>query len=115
MQLQIKELKYQSSLELDERTFDRLRTIPIAEEIVRHARQDLVKRLDDYEFDHPELFQQVVEFIDKKIMPIVAAVTTLLLSLACSAHLQTQGEPAVPAEGDPEAAERAEKGYFSSR
>jgi len=67
----VKELAYQSSLELDPKTYDRLRHLPLAREIIVHARQDLVRRLDDYEFDQPELFQHVVEFIDQKIMPIV--------------------------------------------
>jgi adenylate kinase len=67
----LKELQYQSSLELDPRTYDRLRSLPVASQIVVHARQDLVKRLDGYEFEHPELFAQVVSFIDKKMMPIV--------------------------------------------
>jgi adenylate kinase len=67
----VKELKYQSSLELDPATHDTLRGIPVAEEIVIHARQDLVKRLDSYQFDHGELFAKVVTFVDGKIMPIV--------------------------------------------
>ncbi|HEY0945894.1 MAG TPA: nucleoside monophosphate kinase [Opitutaceae bacterium] len=67
----LKELQYQSSLELDPRTHDRLRVIPVASEIVVHARQELVKRLDSYELEQPELFGKVVGFIDKKIMPIV--------------------------------------------
>jgi adenylate kinase len=65
------ELQYQSSLELDPRTFDRLRRLPLASEIVLHARQELVKRLDSYEFEHAELFQKVVAFIEKKMMPII--------------------------------------------
>ena len=65
------EMRYQSSLELDERTFDRLRTIPIAEEIVRHARQDLVKRLDDYAEHHEELFATICDHINEKFMPII--------------------------------------------
>jgi adenylate kinase len=67
----LKELDYQSSLELDPKTYDRLRHLPLAREIVVHARQDLVRRLDDYEFEQSELFQQVVVFIDERIMPIV--------------------------------------------
>ncbi|MDF1811209.1 MAG: nucleoside monophosphate kinase, partial [Verrucomicrobiales bacterium] len=54
------ELQYQSSLELDPRTFDRLRDIPLASEIVIHARQQLVKRLDEYELNHKEMFSRVV-------------------------------------------------------
>ena len=67
----VNELAYQSSLELDPKTYDRLRHLPLAREIIVHARQDLVRRLDDYEFDQPELLQRVVEFIDQKIMTIV--------------------------------------------
>jgi adenylate kinase len=67
----VRELEYQSSLELDPRTFDRLRGLPLASEIVRHARQDLVRRLDGYEVEQPEIFGRVVEFIEGKMMPIV--------------------------------------------
>src|SRR6516164_4805524 len=68
----VRELEYQSSLELDPRTFDRLRGLPLASEIVRHARQDLVRRLDGYEVEQPETFARVIEFIESKMMPIVA-------------------------------------------
>ncbi|EIQ01714.1 adenylate kinase-like kinase [Opitutaceae bacterium TAV1] len=67
----LKELQYQSSLELDPLTHDRLRAIPVADELIVHARQELVKRLDDYEFNHAGLFAKVVAFIEKKILPIV--------------------------------------------
>jgi adenylate kinase len=65
------ELAYQSSLELDPRTYDHLRTLPLASEIVVHARQELVKRLDGYALSHPETFARIIAFIEKKIMPIV--------------------------------------------
>ena len=67
----VKELEYQSTLELDPRTVDRLRSVPVASEIIIHSRQELVKRLDSYEFGQPELFAQVVTFVTRKIMPIV--------------------------------------------
>lgn len=67
----VKELEYQSTLELDPRTVDRLRGIRVASEIVIHARQELVRRLDEYELAHSARFNQVVAFIEKKIMPIV--------------------------------------------
>lgn len=67
----VKELEYQSSLELDPRTFDLLRKLPLASEIIRHARQDLVRRLDSYKFEKPELMQAVVTFIEEKMMPII--------------------------------------------
>lgn len=67
----LEELQYQSSLELEQRTYDRLRPLPLAEEIIRHARQELVKRLDSYELVHTELFVQVVQIIKTKFMPII--------------------------------------------
>ena len=67
----LKELKYQSSLELDPRTFERLRDVPLAEELVVHGRQELVKRLDSYEFEHTELLSQIVDLVKTKFMPIV--------------------------------------------
>jgi adenylate kinase len=67
----VRELEYQSSLELDPRTFDRLRRLPLASDIVKHARQDLVRRLDGYELERPEAFARVIEFIEAKMMPIV--------------------------------------------
>jgi adenylate kinase len=67
----LKELKYQSSLELDPRTFERLRALPLAEELVIHGRQELVKRLDSYELEHTELLSQIVELVKTKFMPII--------------------------------------------
>lgn len=67
----LKELQYQSSLELDPRTHERVRSLPLASQIVVHARQELVKRLDTYELAHKDLFEKVIQVIDRKIMPIV--------------------------------------------
>lgn len=67
----LNELEYQSTLELDPRTVDSLRAIPVASEIIVHARQEMVRRLDGYEVEHPALFKKVVGFIARKIMPIV--------------------------------------------
>jgi adenylate kinase len=82
------ELEYQSSLELDPRTYDRLRTLPLASEIIVHARQELVKRLDGYELGHPEVFQRVVTLIEKKMMPIITR-------HALSGHANINSEDAV--------------------
>ncbi|MFK8110729.1 MAG: nucleoside monophosphate kinase [Rubripirellula sp.] len=67
----LEELEYQSSLELDPRTFESLRRIPLASEIISHARRELVTRLDGYEIEHPKLFHEVVNFIEERMMPIV--------------------------------------------
>ena len=67
----LRELQYQSSLELHAKTYDRLRALPLAEEIVVHARQQLVNRLDSYELENNELFVKVVNLIQSKFMPII--------------------------------------------
>ncbi len=67
----VRELEYQSSLELDPRTFDILRKLPLSNEIIRHARQDLVRRLDSYVVEQPEKLDKVIKFIESKMMPII--------------------------------------------
>lgn len=67
----VKELQYQSSLELELKTYDRLSPLPLAEDIIVHARQELVRRLDSYEIEHTELFEYVVGIIKNKFMPII--------------------------------------------
>lgn len=66
------ELQYQSSLELEPDTFELIRGIPIASELVLHARQELVKRLDSYSRDHRELFCEIVDLINSKFIPIIS-------------------------------------------
>lgn len=79
------ELEYQSTLELDSRTVDRLRGVPVASQIVIHARQELVKRLDGYELEHAALFARVVAFIEEKIIPIV-----LRHAISGTAHINSE-------------------------
>jgi len=79
------ELEYQSTLELDSRTVDRLRGVPVASQIIIHARQELVKRLDGYELEHGPLFAGVVTFIEEKILPIV-----LRHAISGTAHINTE-------------------------
>ncbi len=67
----INELKYQSSLELEQATFDCLSRIPVASRIIQHARQELVRRLDDYQAQETDLFDRVVTIVMEKFMPIV--------------------------------------------
>jgi adenylate kinase len=79
------ELEYQSTLELDSRTVDRLRGVPVASQIIVHARQELVKRLDSYELEHGALFAKVIAFIEQKILPIV-----LRHAISGTAHINTE-------------------------
>jgi adenylate kinase len=81
----LKELNYQSTLELDPRTVDQLRGVPVANMIIVHARQELVKRLDSYALEHRALFAQVTAFIEKKIIPIV-----LRHAISGIAHINTE-------------------------
>lgn len=67
----LEELKYQSSLELEPRTYDRLRVLPLAKDITLHARQELVRRLDSYELDQTELFDKIVRMINDKFIEII--------------------------------------------
>lgn len=66
-----KELEYQSSLELDPRTYEVLQNLPEASQVVKHARRDLVYRIDRYRLEYPNLFDEVATLIEEKIMPIV--------------------------------------------
>jgi adenylate kinase len=81
----LKELRYQSPLELDPRTVDKLRIIPVASSIIVHARQELVKRIDSYALEHGELLEKVVTFIEKKMMPII-----LRHAISGVAHINTE-------------------------
>ncbi len=67
----LRELKYQSSLELDRSTFEQIRGIALASEIVVHARQELVKRMDAYAREQGDLFSRVIELIASRFMPII--------------------------------------------
>lgn len=67
----VDELRYQSSLELDQPTYDRIAAIPIASQLVLHARQELVQRLIDYEHNHTKLFKQVVVLIKEVFIPVL--------------------------------------------
>ncbi len=67
----VAELRYQSSLELDEATYDRISRVPVASSLALHARQDLIGRLEDYEHHHTELFEEVMKFVETKFVPII--------------------------------------------
>jgi adenylate kinase len=65
------EFQYQSSLELGHQTFDIIHHIPLATEVTRHARQELVRRLDSYEHAAPERFKEVAAFIQARVVPVI--------------------------------------------
>jgi adenylate kinase len=67
----IREFTYQSSLELSHEVFDLIRHIPEASQLARHARQELVERLERYQEEHKPLFERVVKFVEEKMIPII--------------------------------------------
>lgn len=79
------EMDYQSSLELDPRTYDALSPLPLASDITFHARRDLVYRLDRYEIGNPTLFHKVIAFIENHIIPVVKP-----HAIAGRAHINTE-------------------------
>ncbi len=67
----LKELRYQSSMELSDDTFERLRRIPLASEVILNARYELVRRLDNYKARYSDLFDQVIAVIQNEFMHII--------------------------------------------
>jgi adenylate kinase len=65
----IDDFQYQSTLELGEDTANSLRDIPIAEDLRLHARQELVRRLDNYRHRHAERFAQVTGLLETQVVP----------------------------------------------
>lgn len=65
------EFQYQSSLELGQATHDIIHHIPLASEVTRYARQELVRRLDSYEHAAAPLFKEVAAFIETHVVPVV--------------------------------------------
>jgi adenylate kinase len=66
-----REFQYQSSLELDDETFDAIHHLPLASDIVLNARQHLVRRLDSYQRDHGALFRRVIGTLESDFVPVI--------------------------------------------
>jgi len=81
----LREFTYQSSLELSQETFELIRNIPVAGQLAKHARQELVERLEIYQEEHLSLFQKVVKVIEHKMIPIIR-------THAISGHAQINSE-----------------------
>lgn len=67
----MRELRYQSSLDLDAKTYAAIRHLPLARDLVRVARQRLVFRLDRYCRRHPRVFAEAVELIGHEALPVL--------------------------------------------
>jgi adenylate kinase len=83
----LKELSYQSSLELSQEVFEVVRDIPEASQLRLHARQELVERLESYQEDHAPLFQKVAQLLEEKMIPVVRA-----HSISGHARINTEDE-----------------------
>ena len=67
----LRELRYQSSLDLEEETYAAIRHLPLAAELARAARQGLVSALDGHKRRHGELFEGVVGLISREVVPLL--------------------------------------------
>ncbi len=67
----VRELRYQSSLDLDEKTYAAIKHLPLARDLVRVARQRLVFRLDSYCKRHNKMFSEVISLIDSEVLPLL--------------------------------------------
>ncbi|GJP61673.1 hypothetical protein CLOP_g18823 [Closterium sp. NIES-67] len=66
-----KELQYQSALELNLTTFRAISHIPLASDVAKYARQNMVTRLDSYQQKDLRTFKEVVAVIDSQVIPII--------------------------------------------
>ena len=67
----IEELRYQSTLELNDETYDTVSRLPVYSALRHHARQDLVTRLEEYQDIQTDLFLRVVDLLEAKFFPII--------------------------------------------
>jgi len=83
-----RELRYQSSLDLNPITHSAIRHLPLARDLVRVARQQLVGRLDGYmSKKNAPIFRRVLQIIDAEVIPLLRK-----CSLAGHAEFKTQDE-----------------------
>lgn len=83
----LREFTYQSSLELSHEVFELLRNIPVASQLAKHARQELVERLEAYEEENKPLFEMVVKMIEVEMIPIIRA-----HAISGHAHINTENK-----------------------
>ena len=58
-------------MELADETFEKVRRIPLASEVITNARHDLVRRLDHYRARNTELFDRVIKVITQEFIHII--------------------------------------------
>ena len=65
------EMDYQSGLELNPETHEKLHHLDRASEVTTHARQELVRKLDTYASSQPGDFEDAVSAIEEHIYPTI--------------------------------------------
>ena len=71
-----KEFQYQSSLELQDNTYEVMETLPRADDMTKYYRQTLVKDLDDFQARYPKQLKQVIQVIQTEFFPQVRLCTS---------------------------------------
>eukprot|EP00898_Chlorokybus_atmophyticus_P006178 jgi/Chlat1/6561/Chrsp45S00461 len=66
-----RELEYQSAMELGDDTYELVRRVPLASEITRNARFNLVRRLDTYQARNGNMFETVIEVLESEFFRII--------------------------------------------
>lgn len=66
-----RELRYQSSTDLEAITYDAIRHLPMAKELSKLCRQTLTARLDTYALSHSDIFKATIQIIDQRVLPIL--------------------------------------------
>ncbi|GMH36998.1 hypothetical protein BSKO_04871 [Bryopsis sp. KO-2023] len=66
-----KELRYQSSMDLNAETYAAIRHLPMAKELCRMVRQQLTRRLDSYMLNHRDVFHKVIALVEDAVLPIL--------------------------------------------
>lgn len=66
-----REMDYQSCLELNPDTHSKIHDLPRASEVITHARQELVSRLDSFSEHNPEEFQRVIAELENVVYPVI--------------------------------------------
>lgn len=69
--LPLQELRYQSSLDLNEETYAAIRHLPLAADLQRTARLQLVTRLEGYCLRQRGLFGQVLRLAGEEVVPLL--------------------------------------------
>ena len=72
----VKELRYQSSMDLDEDTYRAISKVPMMYDVCKNTRAELVSRLEGYRRTQEDLFLRVISVIEQEVAPLMRAHAT---------------------------------------